>query len=77
MRKIGIYDPIPTAEEAYNDGYKTGADWATTYTPGGPAVFCVRAWEKEPNWVEWCAATEDNAREWLRGFDDGRAAKKD
>ena len=77
MRKIGIYNPIPTAEESYNHGYEIGVDWVETYTPAGPATFHAREWEKEPNWAEWCAATQQNRREWLRGFDDARAAKKD
>jgi len=45
--------------------------------PGGPVAFFAYEWEKEPGWREWCAATQENRREWLRGFDDARAAKKD
>jgi len=75
MRTFGNYRPLPTAEEAYSDGYKTGAAWKDNYYPGGPPVFGAHEWEKEPGWSEWCAATQENRREWLRGFDDGRAAK--
>ena len=74
MRTFGTHRPIPTAEEAYNDGHKTGVTWRHSYYPGGSAAFGAGIY-KDPDWVAWCAATQENAREWLRGFDDARATK--
>lgn len=78
-RRFGIYPAaspgIPTAEDSYADGLRTGRAWSRTYRPGGPWVCTVGhgSTPAHPDWIAYCAATRENNREWLRGFDAGRA----
>jgi len=77
MRTFGNYRPLPTADVVYKDGFWTGEAWKHNYYPGGPAAFSAGLTQKhDADWEAWCAATQENRREWLRGFDDGRAAAK-
>lgn len=73
-RQFG-HHTLPTADAAYRDGYRTGARWRESYTPGGPLVFAVRQ-SDDAEFRAYCAATAENNREWLRGFADARKAAR-
>lgn len=55
--------------EHYTAGYKTGISWTFSYRPAGPHVYrgpvaAIRV------------ADEARHRQWMLGFDEGRASRK-
>ena len=69
---FGKYGPLPSAEEAYEDGFKTGMAWDANYTPGGPWI-CKESYSQDIAWRNFCDQTKLNNSEWLRGWRDGCA----
>ena len=72
---------IPTLNQAYLEGYQTGANWKYTYYPGGP---WTHQWDSRyenshrKDWYDlkaYCDATIENYEEWHRGFKDARAGR--
>lgn len=70
---FGKYGPIRSSEEAFADGLASGMEWkdCDKYVPGGPWV-CPRGHSREPDWIDYCAQSATNNREWLRGWHEGR-----
>lgn len=71
---------VSTESEAYHNGYDTGLNWNHPWRPGGPWICgpALMPWQRredvDPQWIAYCEATRENNKQWLRGFDDGRAA---
>lgn len=65
---------LPTQEESYAEGFKTGAAWTSNYRPGGPWV-CSPGNRSGEEFIQHCAAMALNNKQWLQGWDDGQKAK--
>jgi len=69
---------IPTLNQAYIDGYNTGANWKDSYDPGGPFTHSWSEYYERVHPEDWqdlkayCDATIENYQEWHRGFKDAR-----
>jgi len=72
---------ILTAKASYDAGYETGRRWTENYTPGGPywqraSTYPGPTAAAHPDeYRAYCEATEENHREWMRGWHDGKAER--
>lgn len=67
---------IETAQAAYDDGKQTGLEWTDDYVPGGPHAFPLGSGRTtDPEFAAYALATQENLREWLRGWHDGKAER--
>lgn len=76
-RQFGSYASQPTAEASYQEGYASGLKWKDkdNWIPGGPHFYRASFNQSNKDWVAFCAASEENNREWLRGWHDGNKRK--
>lgn len=64
-----------TAEEAHSLGYETGAIILNPRPEAGPYLLgYADPGHLDEGWVAYNLAMTENNAEWLRGFDEGRAA---
>lgn len=82
----GKGSPVLTAEEAYQEGFKTGRNWdkiKCPWVPGGPHTTSARDHERndaktnpdKKDWVAYCDATLENHTMWMAGFHEGFASQ--
>ncbi len=70
---------IPTAEESYDSGYRTGIfwpdEWESHGKPGGPSVYSG-GYQPDERSKTWAQASKEAYEAWHRGYRNGHEAKR-
>jgi hypothetical protein len=68
---------IPTVEESYNQGFKSGFFWPDKwdYHPGGPWVYSGSPWADKRSQT-WAKASAEASKAWHKGWDEGNRSKQ-
>jgi hypothetical protein len=66
-----------TPEKGYAAGYKSGLNWSRNYKtkPGGPWICRDYSIGRDDEWTAYCELTAEVNRQWLLGWEAGRAAQ--